>query len=194
MKPPILITAFDPFGGREYNPTERLLGLLPDDGIEKLPLPTSYSRAPELLRTAVKELSPAAAICLGLASGRTAISLEFAALNIKDADVGDNDGERASGQSVIPGAPNALFSDLDLGPFARVIRDAGISCRVSYHAGTFVCNCVYYHLLSLGVPGVFIHIPDDETSAQSPGAPRLLLEDSARAVSVFTRELRKKIR
>ena len=111
MKPPILITAFDPFGGREYNPTERLLDLLPDEGIKKLLLPTSYSRAPETLRSAVKETSPSAVICLGLASGRSAISLEFAALNIKDSDVCcDNDGERASGESVIPGAPNALFT------------------------------------------------------------------------------------
>ena len=193
MKPPILITAFDPFGGREYNPTERLLDLLPDEGIKKLLLPTSYSCAPELLRAAVKELSPAAVVCTGLASGRSAISLEFAALNIKDADVPDNDGERASGQSVIPDAPNALFTGLDLGPLARIIRDSGVPCRVSYHAGTFVCNCVYYHLLSLGVPGVFIHIPDDETSAPSPGAHQLPLEDSAKAVLIFVEELRKKI-
>ena len=194
MKSPILITAFDSFGGRNYNPTERLLGMLPDEGIKKLLLPTSYSRAPQLLRAAVKETSPSAVICLGLASGRSAISLEFAALNIRDADVPDNDGERASGENVVPDAPNALFTDLDLAPFARIIRDAGIPCRVSYHAGTFVCNCVYYHLLSLGIPGVFIHIPDDETSAPSPGAPQLPLEDSAKAVSIFTRELRKKIR
>ena len=149
MKKPILITAFDSFGGRNYNPTEKLLGMLPNEGIKKLLLPTSYSRAPELLRAAVKELFPAAVICLGLASGRSVISLEFAALNIKDSDVCcDNDGELASGQSVIPGAPNALFTGLDLGPYARIIRDAGVPCRVSYHAGTFVCNCVYYHLLS----------------------------------------------
>ena len=194
MNKPILITAFDSFGGRNYNPTEKLLGLSPDDGIIKLPLPTSYSRAPEMLRAAVKEHSPAAVICTGLASGRTAVSLEFAALNIKDADVPDNDGERASGESVIPGDPNALFTDLDLGPLARLIRESGIPCRVSYHAGTFVCNCLYYHLLALGVPGVFIHIPDDDVSAPSESAPRLLLDDSAKAVSIFIEELRKTLK
>ena len=125
MKSPILITAFDSFGGRNYNPTERLLGTLPEDGIKKLTLPTSYSRAPELLRAAVKDFSPAAVVCTGLASGRSAISLEFAALNIKDADVPDNDGERASGENVVPGAPNALFTDLDLAPYARIIREGG---------------------------------------------------------------------
>ncbi len=187
----ILITAFEPFGGRGYNPTEKLLGMLPDEGIEKLLLPTSYSRAPEMLKSAVKELSPSAVICTGLASGRSAVSLEFAALNIKDADIPDNDGETASGQSVIAGAPNALFTKLDLGPYSKEIRGAGIPCRVSYHAGTYVCNCVYYHLLSTGTPGVFIHIPDDETSAPSDSAPRLPLEDSARAVSIVISELKK---
>ncbi len=193
MKKPILVSAFEPFGGRGYNPTERILGMLPDDGIKKLLLPTSYSRSPELLRSAVKEFSPASVVCTGLASGRTAVSLEFAALNIKDADIPDNDGERASGQSVISDAPNALFTTLDLGKYSQMIRDSGIPCRVSYHAGTFVCNCVYYHLLTLGVPGVFIHVPDDETSAPSADAPRLPLADSAKAVSLFIGELRKNL-
>ena len=194
MQNPILLTAFDSFGGRNYNPTEKLLGMLPDDGIKKLLLPTSYSRAPEMLRPAVKELSPAAVICTGLASGRSAISLEFAALNIRDSDVlCDNDGERASGESVIPGAPNALFTQLDLAPYASAIRVSGVPCRVSYHAGTFVCNCVYYHLLSLGAKGVFIHIPDDEVSAPSADVPQIRLADSARAVSIFIEELKKRI-
>ena len=188
---PVLITAFEPFGGRGYNPTERMLGMLPDERVEKLLLPTSFSRAPDLLRAKIEEVSPAAVICTGLASGRDRVSLEFAALNIKDADICDNDGERASGESVIPGKPNALFTTLDLGAYSKIIRDAGIPCRVSYHAGTYVCNCVYYHLLSLGVPGVFIHIPDDGISAPREDAPRLPLEDSAKAVSVVISELKK---
>ena len=194
MKKPILVTAFEPFGGRGYNPTERMLDLLPDDGIKKLLLPTSYSRAPELLRAAIKELSPAAVVCTGLASGRKTVCLEFAALNIKDADIPDNDGERASGQSVISVAPNALFTTLDLGKYSQLIRDSGIPCRVSYHAGTYVCNCIYYHLLTLGVPGVFIHVPDDETSAPTDSSPRLPLADSAKAVSIFIEELKKSLK
>ncbi|MBR0303867.1 MAG: pyroglutamyl-peptidase I [Clostridia bacterium] len=191
MAPTILITAFDSFGDRCYNPTEKMLGMLPDDGVEKLLLPTSFSRAPELLRAKIEEISPAAVICTGLASGRDRVSLEFAALNIKDADISDNDGERASGESVIPCKPNALFTTLDLGAYSKIIRDAGVPCRVSYHAGTFVCNCVYYHLLSLCVPGVFIHIPDDGISAPREDATQLRLEDSARAVSIVISELKK---
>ncbi|MBR6918497.1 MAG: pyroglutamyl-peptidase I [Clostridia bacterium] len=193
MKNVILVTAFDSFGGRSYNPTERMLGLLPDDGIKKLLLPTSFTRAPELLRSAMKEISPAAVVSTGLASGRTGVSLEFAALNIKDSDiVCDNDGNRASGESVIPeDSRNALFTKLDLGRYAAIVRDSGIPCRVSYHAGTFVCNCVYYHLLSFGVPCVFIHIPDDEASAPSDDAPRLPLDSSAAAVSILISELKK---
>ena len=193
MNKRILMTAFEPFGGKGCNPTEKLLETIPDDGVEKLLLPTSYSRAPMLLRDAVERLSPAAVVCTGLASGRSCVSLEFAALNIKDADIPDNDGEASSGQSVIPGAPNALFTKLDLGPVSGILREAGIPSRVSYHAGTYVCNCVYYHLLSLGVPGVFIHIPDDETSVPSEGSPFLPIADSARAVSIFIEEMKNKL-
>ena len=190
MDKKILVTAFDAFGGKGYNPSEKLLGMLTGEGVEKALLPTSFSRAPELLRGKAKAVSPAAIVCLGLASGRSAVSLEFAALNIKDSDkYADNDGELASGQSVIPGAPNALFTSLDLGRIVSKIRESGVPCRVSYHAGTYVCNCVYYHALSLGVPAVFIHIPDDETSAPSPDAPHLSLSGSAKAVSKAISEI-----
>ena len=192
MKNTILVTAFDPFGGRDYNPAQRMLGLLPDDGIKKLILPTSFSRAPETLRSAVREISPAAVVCTGLASGREGVTLEYSALNVKDSGrICDNDGVAASGERVIPDGENALFTTLDVGGLSRAVSERGIPCRVSYHAGTFVCNCVYYHLLSLGVPGVFIHIPDDEISAPSDTAPRLLLKDSAAVVSTVIEEIKK---
>ena len=110
----ILVTAFNAFGKNNYNPSEKLLSLLDNEDIEKVVLPTSYKRAAQFLRSKIEEIKPSAVICMGLASGRTAISLEFAALNIKDASIPDNDNEKASGESVIPGAPNALFTSLNL--------------------------------------------------------------------------------
>ena len=170
MNNTVLVTAFDPFGGRDYNPAQRMLGLLPDEGIKKLILPTSFSRAPETLRSAVREISPAAVVCTGLASGREGVTLEYAALNVKDSgDICDNDGVAASGERVIQGGENALFTKLGVGGLSHAVAERGIPCRVSYHAGTFVCNCVYYHLLSLGVPGLFIHIPDDASGFRDCG-------------------------
>jgi len=189
----ILVTAFNAFNGKGYNPSEQLLSLLDNENIEKVVLPTSYKRAAQILRMKVEETKPSAVICMGLASGRIAISLEFVALNIKDASIPDNDNEKASGESVIPGAPNALFTSLNLGHYAKIIRDNNIPCMVSYHAGTFVCNSTYYHLLTLDIPGVFIHIPDDEKSVSSKDKPYLPLETSKMAISIFIEELKKNL-
>ena len=187
----ILVTAFEPFGGKEYNPSAELLETLEtcEDVVGCL-LPTSYRGAAEKLNKALAEYKPDAAVLTGVAGGRSEICLEFCALNIKDAGIPDNDGELASGQSVIPGERNALFTPFDLGPASQRIRAEGIPCRVSYHAGTYVCNSTYFHLLSSGTPGVFMHIPDDERSRQGETAPCLSLSDSRRALSLLLEYLR----
>ena len=188
----ILVTAFEPFGGRSYNPSAALLDLLPQTGdLEKLLLPVSYEGAARRLSEAIGKARPDAAVLTGLAGGRTEVCLEYAALNIKDGGgLPDNDGERAGGESVVPGAPNALFTALDLASAVQRVRGVGVPCRVSYHAGTYVCNSIYFHLLSSGVPGVFIHIPDDLRSRPRDDAPYLPLDDSLRAVTEFLSFLR----
>ena len=182
----LLITAFEPFGGGAYNPSSALLCLLPEDAeIIKRVLPTSYRGGERALKDALEKERPDAAILTGVAGGRREISLEFCALNIKDAPIPDNDNERACGQSVSPGAPNALFTNLDLGRAAELVRGAGVPCAVSYHAGTYVCNSTYYHLLLSGTPGFFVHIPDDERSRPHEGAPFLPLSEDLRAMEIL---------
>ena len=187
----ILVTAFEPFGGKGYNPSRAMVeGLHYPADTEICILPTSYAGAAKKLNEQIDRVKPDCAVLTGVASGRREVCLEFCALNIKDAAIPDNDGEKASGQCVIPGKDNALFTTLDLCVPARQIREAGIPCRVSYHAGTFVCNSTYYHLLSRGIPGVFMHIPDDERSRPDENAPYHTLEDSRRALTILLSVLR----
>ena len=198
-----LVTAFEPFGKYSYNPSAALLELLSRKSKEAkdayrsgkntkpeiIPvlLPTSYSRAARILSDSIDKYHPDCAILLGLAGGRKAVSLEFVALNIKAADIPDNDGELADGESVIPDKRNALFTTLPLGKMASYIREQGnVPCNVSYHAGTYVCNSTYFNLLCSGVPGCFIHIPFDEKSVEnaSPNAAFIPLDDSLKAVAM----------
>ena len=189
----LLITAFEPFGGKGYNSSGAMLDAIKEDEFTaKRLLPTSYAGAARVLKTALEEEKPDAVILTGQASGRTEVCLEFCALNVKNAGIADNDGEIANGESVVSGAQNALFTTLDLTSFAKQIKAVGIPCRVSYHAGTFVCNSSYYHLLLSGVPGVFVHIPDDERSKPDDKALFLPLESSVTALETLIQVLREK--
>ena len=189
----ILVTGFEPFGGNGYNPSAALIDRIrTENSIVVSLLPTSYQRAAAALGEALAREKPDAVILTGVAGGRSEICLEFCALNIKDAQIPDNDGEKASGQSVIPGDCCALFTTLDPGGASQFIRGAGIPCRVSYHAGTYVCNSTYFHALRSGVPALFMHIPDDERSRPRENAPFLSLEDDLKALRLLISFILKK--
>ena len=180
----ILVTAFEPFGSRDYNPSAEVLARLKGRaGLHRLLLPVSYDRAASGLHKAIRELSPDFVVLTGLASGRDAVCLEACALNVKAAAIPDNDGVKADGERLVEGGGNALFTELDLRTLRDGIREKDIPVRISYHAGTFVCNSTYYALLRSGVKGLFVHIPDDERSVpDAPGAPCLPVGESTRAI------------
>ena len=183
----VLVTAFEPFGGGTHNPSAAVLeGLRNRKGLHRLLLPVSFLRARDRLEEAIRDLSPDFVILTGLAGGRDAVCLEACALNVKDARIPDNDGEMPIGERLDADGENALFTALDLAPLRDRIRSAGIPARISYHAGTFVCNATYYALLRTGAKGLFVHLPDDERSVpDTPGAPFLKLEESLRAVELL---------
>ena len=62
----ILITAFEPFGGETINPSEMVLGMLPDEigwfSIRKLVLPVEHDRSVEIATAEYDKLQPAALI------------------------------------------------------------------------------------------------------------------------------------
>ena len=93
---PILVTAFEPFGGEKLNPTELILKRLPDTvssyTVKKLLLPVEFARAPELTLAEYDRLTPAAVLMLGQAGGRSAVTPEIRARNIMNASLPDNAG------------------------------------------------------------------------------------------------------
>ena len=98
----ILVTAFEPFGSRDYNPSAEVLARLKDRaGLHRLLLPVSYDRAASGLHKAIRKLSPDFVVLTGLASGRDAVCLEACALNVKAAAIPDNDGLKADGERLV---------------------------------------------------------------------------------------------
>lgn len=180
----ILLTGFEPFGGESINPSWEAVKSLHGyrDAVETLELPCVFDLCLEQLEHRVRATMPDIILAVGQAGGRTAISLEKVAINLNEARIPDNANGQPAGTPVVPGGPAAYFSRLPIKRLAASLRDAGIPAELSYTAGTFVCNHLFYgasHLAELlrQRPRVgFVHIPYlPEQVAHRPGSPSMAL-------------------
>ena len=172
-KPPlVLLTGFDAFGGDPVNPSWLLAQALHRRQIAghrvlAAQLPTQFGASIERLHALLTAHPPALVVCLGLAAGRAALSLERIAINVDDARIADNAGARPIDTPVIAGAPAAYFSTLPIKAMRAAIEAAGAPADISQSAGTFVCNHLFYGLMHQlarmpalrDTRGGFIHVP-----------------------------------
>lgn len=172
MKPPntALLTGFEPFAGDDINPSQRIAMALDGETIAGhrivgATLPTEFGRAATALDELMDRHRPAVVIAMGQAGGRDGISVERVAINVIDARVADNAGDRPIDVPVVDGAPSAYFSTLPLKAMLRALREKGIPAAISNSAGTFVCNQVFFALAHAiatrhaHVRGGFVHVP-----------------------------------
>ena len=192
----VLLTGFDAFGDESINPSWEAASALHGARIAghrviTRQLPTSFARAPRVLRAALRELDPAAVICVGQAGGRAQISLERVAINVCDARIADNDGAWPREQPVIADGPDAYFSRLPLQACLSALHAAAIPAEISNSAGTYVCNQVMYVLLHAlrarrAMHAGFVHIPFVPAQVlERRGTPSLALEHSVAALRVI---------
>ena len=102
----VLLSAFEPFGGEKVNASQEALKLiLPREGMEliKTVVPTVFSLAGDMLIEAVCAEKPDVVICLGQAAGRSAVTPERCAINVRDASIPDNAGRKPQEEPVVPG-------------------------------------------------------------------------------------------
>jgi len=189
----LLITGFEPFDGKDINPSWEAVRQLPDIIGEyelcKLNIPTIYGEAARLVLEKAQEIGADVIISVGQAGGRDAVTPERIAVNIRDARIPDNAGVLYRGERVVPEGPAAYFSTIPVEKMSQAIRDAHIPSSVSNTAGCYVCNDVLYTLLNAyhGTPVRvgFIHVP----YLPEQGNPSLPLEDTVRALTAAIRAL-----
>lgn len=169
----LLLTYFGPFPGVPVNPTVALAeGAVralntarPDLRVVARELPVSYDGSSAALRAALQEVQPDALISLGVAVGRDVVSLEQVAINLDSAGIEDNDGDRRCDEPIVPDGREAYFSSLPVRASFERLRAAGELVEISYTAGTYVCNHVFYEgqrisrELGLSIPAGFVHVP-----------------------------------
>jgi len=190
-----LVTGFDPFGGDTVNPAlEALARLKPALGpltIVTRAIPTVFGRALDVLAQALDETRPDLVLAVGQAGGRAALSLERVAINIDDARIADNDGNRPIDQPVVAGGPAAYFASLPIKAAVQALRNAGLPAIVSNTAGTFVCNHLFYGLMHQaalrgGMRAGFLHIPYlPQQALRDPGAPSMAIEHIVQGIEII---------
>jgi pyroglutamyl-peptidase len=188
-----LVTGFEPFGGEALNASLEAVRRLPAKAgpidIATAILPTAYARALPALEAAIARAQPDVVLCVGQAGGRAALCVERVAVNIRDAEIADNDGARPVGAPVVAGGPAAYLATLPVRAAVAALRAAELPAQLSMSAGTFVCNHVFYGLMhfaavrSGGYRGGFLHVPCLPQQA-APGAPSMALEDVARGIVI----------
>ncbi len=160
----ILVTGFGPFADNAVNPSQtvahNLAALFPEEVAARI-LPVTFDGAPAQLRQALKQLRPRAVLSLGLDASAAELHVERVAINLADARVPDNDGAQPRDLPLAPDGPAAYFATLPTRRLADAIA-AVTPARLSYSAGTYVCNATLYAALHAAPAGTrcgFVHLP-----------------------------------
>lgn len=199
----ILFTGFDPFGGEKINPAGEAVKMMKNEiqGAEilKLEVPTVFGKAGEVLKKAVEQYRPDAVVCVGQAGGRAAITPEMIAVNIMDARIPDNAGNKPCHELIIKEGREAYFSSLPVKDIEKNLNENGIPSAVSYHAGTFVCNYLMYSLMNLidtkypNMRGGFVHVPysTEQVQNRTTPVPSMQLSEITRGLEIIAETLAK---
>lgn len=161
-----ILTGFAPFLDHAKNPSWEIaqqLALRLGDGNQAIELPVLFEQSFVHLHNILKKQTqfPNQLWLFGLAANRNAICLERVALNWIETGVPDNSGqERLSPQKIDPLGPDAILLSqhqlIDKGPLPDGLQ-------ISHTAGTYVCNDLYYRVLSqykeYRQQIIFVHVP-----------------------------------
>lgn len=200
----ILISGFEPFGGDTVNPTGALMEALTNEVVEgaelkTVLLPVHFDECADLLIAEMEAYRPDVVIACGLAKGRTCITPERIAVNVKDIPPGsyaDNQGQRPVDEPIVDGSPDGLFSTLPIRAMVNDMSAAGIPAAVSNTAGTYICNNTMYRLLDhirvgqLPIRAGFVHFPaSTEMAVLQPSVPSLPIPVMLDALRIMIRTI-----
>ncbi|GAB3297362.1 pyroglutamyl-peptidase I [Epidermidibacterium keratini] len=185
------MTGFEPFGEDRANPSSDAVRNLASkwQGTDTLVteiLPVAFDHGARRMRDLIAKHRPDLVLAVGLAGGRNAISIERVAVNLVDARIPDNAGAQPIDVPSVDGAPPAYFTTLPVKAITAAINDAGISTEISYTAGTFVCNHVFFTALDAVEARArvgFIHVPwaDGQAPADQATMP---IDDIVEALDI----------
>jgi pyroglutamyl-peptidase len=166
--PVLLATGFGKWGDHRQNASWEMLRdldpeLPPGWELKIARIPVSWDVVPARLRMLLDD-EVKVAVLFGQGRG-DAICLERGAVNFADQTAVDAEGNRFEKDVIRSGGPAGYYTGL---PWRRVVSSlekAGIPILESRHAGGFLCNFAFYHLMHLidevrpDLVGGFVHVP-----------------------------------
>lgn len=194
----ILLTGFDPFGGRGVNPSWDAARQL--EGEQAGDAAIAILRVPVLWRESVAtiiaelEREPAAGLIIGgLSYGRDAINVEAIAHAIGDVPWQSDNADRALTNDRSDGdadGPDALLATAPVREIASAINAAGIPAVLSWDGGAYVSNATLYGVLryarehGIVLPTTYLHVPATPEMTTGTTTPSLPLRDIVRALRI----------
>ena len=156
----ILLTGFEPWAEWSSNPSGGVAESLDGTSIGgcevvSAVLPVVHGADIDRVASLISEHEPVAVVCLGLHGSASALHVERVGINLKVIDGVD--------YPIVEGGPDAYFSTLPTRAMVQRMEDVKVPARLTYSAGTFLCNHIMYSVLHLvaedDLPAGFIHVP-----------------------------------
>jgi pyroglutamyl-peptidase len=197
----ILLTAFEPFGGSDRNPTTEIARLIGGSTpwITTAILPVVTGTGPGSAWAALQAVLGDpwdAVVHLGESAKASMITIERVAVNLRDSSVADNAGSVLRDEPVVDGGPAAHFATLPVRDLVEASMGVGVPCALSLSAGTFLCNETMYRSLH-AMHGAgrstlvgFVHVPQLPEQAAVRGGPSMEVDAMVRAVGAMLSRLR----
>ncbi len=193
----VLITAFEPYDRwRENSSWLALVELtreLPSDlKVVTRRYPVDFEQVRERLSDDMAA-NHDVALHLGQAPGIGRVHLEAIGVNVG----GHSSQLPDQFQPLLAEGPAAYRSPLPLSDWATMIRDVGVPCQVSYHAGTFLCNAILYlslhyaHKRNLATRSTFVHLPlaPSQVFSERSDLPSLSSRECALAIRTILSQI-----
>lgn len=191
----LLLTGFVPFLDNPINPTEEIVKRLDGEKVNGYDivtavLPVDFNQSAELLKKNIEAANPDVVIMLGLAAGRSKITPERIAINVKDG-AKDNEGYAPVDEPIDPDGADGLFTTLPVRKMVDRLKENRLPAQISNTAGTYLCNNMMYTALNeasknnASYLSGFIHIPaSHELALQNERLPSWSLDDLTKAVKI----------
>lgn len=165
-----VIQGFGPFGGLAVNPSEVLVRSLAGQelpGVCAEVLPVSLGQVTSMVPKLMEQHRPRLWLGVGVAAGRTALSIEAVTLNLADwpEAAADADGVSVARAPLAPGGPAAHLTTLPAEGILAAWKGAGIPGYLSQTAGSYLCNASFFlaaqAAADIGVRCMvgFLHVP-----------------------------------
>ncbi|HEX5793807.1 MAG TPA: pyroglutamyl-peptidase I, partial [Rheinheimera sp.] len=110
-------------------------------------LPCVFKHSLTVLEQLINRHKPSHLLLLSQCSTQATISVEKVALNINDARQSDNNNQQPRDSLTAQHGPAAYFSNLPVNAITDKLRSHQLPVQLSYNAGTFVANHLFYGLM-----------------------------------------------